>query len=95
MKIVEKMKNSNHKMMKIMIINNNHPNSDEYKNSFGKTEINLINLINDFCEKLKEIIEKHCLNKLSAQLITKDLLKNVSNDAKFIELKGKLAVLQV
>lgn len=82
-------------MMKIMIINNNHITSKDYKNSFGKTEINLINLINDFCEILKEILERYCLDKLSAQLITKDLLKNISNDAKFIELKTKLAFLQV
>lgn len=82
-------------MMKIMIINNCHPNPDDFKNSFGKTEKNLINIINDFCETLKEIIERFCLNKLSAQLITKDLLKNVSNDSKFIELKNKLGLLQV
>jgi len=81
--------------MKIIIINNNNPISDDYKKSYGKTEINLINLLNEFCETLKEIIEKYCLNKLSVQLITKDLLKNVSNDKKFIELKCKLALLQV
>lgn len=89
------MKNSKNKMMKIMIINKISPSSQELKNSFGKTEINFINLISEFCEKLKDIIEKYCLNKLSPQMITKDLLKNISNDAKFIELKNRLSLLQV
>jgi hypothetical protein len=90
------MKNSNHNMMKIIIINNNpNLNSDNKKNSYGKTEINLINLINEFCETLKEILEKYYLNKPSMQLITKDSLKKVSNDVKFIDLKNKLGLLQV
>lgn len=78
-----------------MIINTNKINSENYKNSFGKIEQNFIKLINEFCVTLMEIIEKFCLNKLSAQLITKDLLKNVSNDPKFVDLKNKLALLQV
>jgi len=81
--------------MKIMVINNYNFYSEELKNSFGKNEIKLINLICEFSEMLKEIIEKYCLNKLSPQLITKDLLRDVSSDLKFIELKNKLGLLKV
>lgn len=89
------MKNSNYQMMKILVINNYNFYSDELKYSFGKNEIKIVSLMSDFSEMLKEIIDRFCLNKLSPQLLTKDLLKNISNDCKFIDLKNKLGLLQV
>jgi len=89
------MKNCNQKRMKILVLNNYNFYSEELKNSFGKSEIKIINLIYDFCQMLKEIIEKYHLDKLPTQMITKDLLKTISKDNKFIELKNKLGLLQV
>ncbi len=89
------MKNANFNIMKVMIINNYNFYSEELKNSFGKSEIKINNLICDFSGMLKEIIERFCLNKLTHQLINKDLLRDVSYDSKFIELKNKLGLLQV
>ena len=89
------MKNSNFKMMKIIPINNYLFSNEEAKNSITKSDKNINELIHEFCVLLLEIIERFCLNKLSTEFITKELLKNISKDQKFIELKNKLMILQV
>ncbi len=87
------MKNSDKQMMKMIPINNME--HDENKNSSIKNEQNSLFIIIHLSISLKEVIEKHYLHKLSSNLITKELLVNVANDTKFLEIKQKLPMLQV
>lgn len=84
--------------MKILPINNNisNPTLEDIKlSTINRTEIKTISIFNEFSEMLHEIIERFYLNKLPPEMITKDILKNISNDAKFLELKNKIFLLQV